>query len=124
MSLNRIFSLACLACLVTFYSCQSNSEQGPCEYHEEIFNFTIVDVSPDPEKENHMIVLVDFDGNISYAEKVQNLEDTRNVNTTINWVEKNHITIGNQYNGTLHKKVEGSGDCDEEIIDWNQSFVH
>jgi hypothetical protein len=83
----------------------------------------VIDVLDDPDRENHHIVLVDFDGNIRFAEDTQNLEDVRDVNTTVDFVINNHIKTGNIYRGVYHKKIEGSGDCLEEIIDWEQKLL-
>ncbi|MGB0806119.1 MAG: hypothetical protein ACPGRC_05465 [Salibacteraceae bacterium] len=107
---------------LSLHSCISNSPTGPCEYNEERFRMTIIDIIPDVKDSNHTTVLVDFDGNIRYAEKSYSLEEIRDVKTTSVFVEKNNLKTGNIYRGTLHKKVEGTGNCEDEIIQWENSF--
>ena len=105
-----------------FASCSTNSNTGPCDYTAEKFNMHVLDVSPDPQDENLYIILVDFDGNISYAEGSHTMSEVRNVKTDFDFVVDNNIKVGSIYTGTVHKKVENSGDCEEEIIDWGQKL--
>ena len=111
-----------IALSILFASCQNNSQSGPCDYSEEKFNMTVIDVLEDSEQENHFIVLVDFDGNIRFSAETQNLEDIRDVKTNLDFIVKNNIKTGNIYRGVVHQKLEGSGDCEEEIIDWDHNF--
>jgi hypothetical protein len=104
-------------------SCESGKTIKPCDYTEEKFNMTILDVQEDPEHEYMYTVLVDFDGNISYADKTHNLTEIRNVKTDYDFITNNHITVGRVYTGTVHIKVEGSGDCENEIVDWDQKLI-
>lgn len=103
-------------------SCQSNNNSGPCDYSEEKFEMLIVDILEDEEDDDHLIVLVDFSGNTPYSNDTWKLEDVRNVKTTMKFVQNNHITPGYIYSGTIYNKIEGSGDCEDEFIDWDQSF--
>ncbi|MFT6322916.1 MAG: hypothetical protein ACJAWO_000462 [Halieaceae bacterium] len=82
----------------------------------------IIDVIPKEENENDFTVWVDFDGNVKYASETQKLEDIRNVKTDLDFIVKNHIKAGSIYQGICHKKVEGSGDCEEEIWEWENGF--
>ena len=100
----------------------SNSGSGPCDYTEEKFNMFVVDVVEDSTQENMLIVLVDFDGNIEWANESPTLSEVRNVTTDFDFIVNNHIKPGSIYTGTIHKKVPGSGDCEEEIIDWDQKM--
>lgn len=111
-----------LLSLGTIISCDSESSSGPCDYTEEKFNMHILDISKDKNDENLYIVLVDFDGNISYAEGTHTLSEIRNVKTDVDFVINNHIKTGNIYSGTVHLKVPGTGDCENEIIDWDQKL--
>lgn len=111
-----------LSTLVSIFSCQSPSSNGPCNYTEEKFNMTIVDVIQDTNNENHYTVLVDFDGNIKYANKTQNLEEVRGVHTDFDFIINNHIKAGNIYKGVCHLKVKDSGNCEDEFFEWDNSF--
>lgn len=104
-------------------SCESNKTVKPCDYTQEKFNMTIIDVQENPEQEHMYIVLVDFDGNISYADKTYTLEEVRDVKTDFDFITTNHITVGRMYTGTVHVKKEGSGDCEDEIVDWDQKLT-
>lgn len=103
-------------------ACSESESNGPCEYTKEKFNMKILDVLDDPDDENMFIILVDLDGNISFAEGSHTLSEVRNVVTNYNFVVNNHITIGNIYTGTVHQMVSGSGNCEKEIIDWDQKL--
>ena len=104
-------------------SCGSNTKSGPCDYTDEKFNMYIVDVAEDPNQENMYIITVDFDGAISYANSSHTLSEVRNVVTDYDFVINNHMKPGTIYTGTVHLKKEGSGDCEDEIIDWNQKLI-
>tara|TARA_R110002050_G_scaffold80768_1_gene172724 strand:- start:33336 stop:33596 length:261 start_codon:yes stop_codon:yes gene_type:complete len=82
----------------------------------------IIDVKQDPDDESNFIVAVDFDGNVSYADQSLTLDEVRDVQTNMDFIINNNIKVGNVYSGTAHIKVKGSGDCVEEIIDWNQKL--
>ena len=116
------FSVLVSTMLLTV-SCGSNTNSGPCDYTEEKFNMYIVDVAEDPAQENMYIITVDFDGNISYANSSHTLSEVRDVVTDYDFVINNHIKAGTIYKGTVHLKVEGTGDCEDEIIDWNQKLI-
>lgn len=118
-SITSMFIFLALGMLV---SCGNNTNSGPCDYTQEKFNMRIIDISEDPNDKNLYNVLVDFDGNISYAEGTHTFAEVRDVKTDVNFVERNSIKVGNIYTGTVHKKVEGSGDCEDQIIDWDQKI--
>lgn len=99
-----------------------NSNSGPCDYSEEKFNMFIIDVIEDSTSENMYIVLVDFDGNVSLAEETTTLSEARNVTTDYDFIVNNNIKANTTYTGTVHIKVPGSGDCEDEIIDWDQKL--
>lgn len=122
MKLFPVALLTFIMSLSTFVSCTSGGSTGPCEYTEEKFRMTIVDVQPTPEDSSIYVVLVDFDGNIPYAEDTHTFEEIRNVKTTRNFVFNNHIEVGNIYRGILHQVVEGTGNCDKEIFEWETGF--
>ena len=103
-------------------SCSTNSSTGPCDYTSEKFNMHVLDVSPDPADDNLYIILVDFDGNISYAEGSHTMGEVRNVKTDLDFVVNNNIRVGSIYTGTVHQKIKGTGNCEEEIIDWGQKL--
>ncbi len=105
-----------------FISCGNHSNSGPCDYTQEKFNMRVIDISEDPNDENMYIVLVDFDGNIEYADGSHTFAEIRDVKTDIDFVIRNSIKEGNIYTGTVHKKVEGTGDCEDQIIDWDQKI--
>ena len=69
------------------WSCQSQTATGPCEYTEEKFNMIIIDVIQKDDNENEFTVLVDFDGNVSYASETHTLEEIRNVKTDLDFVK-------------------------------------
>ncbi len=114
--------LLLIFCIYFLSSCESNSQTGPCDYSEEKFEMLIVDILEDMEDEEHLIVLVDFSGNTPYSSETWKLEEVRNVKTTMKFVQKNHVKPGNIYSGTIYNKIKGSGNCEEEFIDWDQSF--
>jgi len=103
-------------------SCNDAKSTGPCDYTKEKFNMRVIDVSEDSENENMYIVLVDFDGNVKWANETHTMSEIRNVTTDYDFIIRNNIRNGAVYTGTVHKKVEGSGNCDEEIVDWNQKL--
>lgn len=119
-----IFTIILISTLQVFNSCSDsiNSGSGPCDYTEEKFNMFVVDVLEDTTQENMFIVLVDFDGNIEWANESPTLSEVRNVTTDFDFIINNHIKPGSIYTGTIHKKVPGSGDCEDEIIDWHQKL--
>jgi len=123
MKLNIFYSAVIIILLQSLTSCDENQNTGPCEYKEEKFNMTIIDVMEDSTQENMYIVYVDFDGNIEWAKETHTLSEIRNVTTDFDFVTTNHIEPGRVYNGTLFKKIEGSGDCDDRIVDWNQRLI-
>ena len=102
--------------------CNDSSNQGPCDYTEHKFNMTIIDVREDSVNTELFVVLVDFDGDIDWAENTHTLTEVRNIKTTYDFVVNNNIKSGNIYSGTIHKLVPGSGNCDEKIIDWDQKL--
>lgn len=104
-------------------SCTDNTQSGPCDYTEEKFNMRIIDVSEDPENNDMYVVLVDFDGNISYAEGQHTLAEVREVTTNFDFVINNNIKVGNIYTGTVHKRVGESTHCEDQIIDWDQKLI-
>ena len=108
--------------LSSLVSCNEAPDQGPCDYTEEEFNMRVIDVSENPEEENMYIVLVDFDGNIDYAEGQHTFAEVRNVTTDFDFVINNNIKVGNIYTGTVHKRIGESTHCDEQIIDWDQKL--
>ena len=109
--------------LLLTVSCDTSSSSGPCDYTEEKFSMYIVDVVEDPDNENMYIVTVDFDGNISYANSPHTLDEVRNVVTDYDFIINNNIKAGSIYKGTVHIKIEGTGNCEKEIIDWNQKLI-
>jgi hypothetical protein len=111
-----------LLSLSTFISCNTESNSGPCDYTQEKFNMRIIDVSQDKNDESMYIVSVDFDGNISYAEGSHTLSEIRNVKTDLDFIVRNHIENGITYSGTVHTKTSGTGNCEDEIIDWDQKL--
>ncbi|UTW66108.1 hypothetical protein KFE94_15855 [bacterium SCSIO 12643] len=117
-----IASLFVFLSLRMLVSCGNNTNSGPCDYTQEKFNMRIIDVSEDPHDKNMYIVLVDFDGNIEYAEGTHTFAEIRDVKTDVDFVVRNHIEEGNIYTGTVHKKVEGTGNCEDQIIDWDQKL--
>jgi hypothetical protein len=119
-NIQSIITIVALCSIIV--SCATNSNTGPCDYTAEKFNMHVLDVSPDPKDENLYIILVDFDGNISYAEGSHTMSEVRNVKTDLDFVVDNNIRVGSIYTGTVHKKVEGTGNCEEEIIDWGQKL--
>jgi hypothetical protein len=119
MKINKILIFITLS---TFYSCSTSSPSGPCEYVEEKFNMRVLDVIEDPNDTNLYIVPVDFDGNISYASGTHTFSEVRNVVTDYDFIVRNEIRPGSIYTGTAHIKVEGTGNCEKEIIDWNQKL--
>ena len=114
--------LRIIFCVYFLSSCQSNNNTGPCDYSEEKFEMLIVDILEDKEDDNHLIVLVDFSGDTPYSQETWNLEDIRNVKTTLKFVQQNNVKPGSIYSGTIYNKIENSGSCEEEFIDWDQSF--
>lgn len=122
MNIYRFKSLFLFLLLISLFSCESNTNTGPCEYTQEKFNMIIIDILADEENPSKQIVLVDFDGNVHYADKTHSLEEIRNVKTTTAFVEKNNLKVGNIYKGVLHQKVENSGNCENEIVQWENSF--
>lgn len=105
-----------------FYSCTDAKNTGPCDYDEQKFNMTIVEVAEDTMKENMYIVYVSFDGNIEWANGLQILSEVRNVTTDFDFIVDNGIAEGNIYSGTYYKKISGSNNCEDPIVDWNQKM--
>jgi hypothetical protein len=118
----RFKSLIIIFLLSSLAGCQSNTSTGPCEYNEEKFNMKIIDILNKEGDPNTFIVLVDFDGNVRFSDRTYSLEEIREVKTTATFVEKNNLRVGSIYKGVMHKKVEGTGNCDDEIIQWHNSF--
>jgi hypothetical protein len=122
MRIKQLGFVIALVSITTLFSCSDTSNSGPCDYTQEKFNMRIIDVLEDPENENMFIVQVDFDGNVSYADQSLTLGEVRNVETNLDFVVRNNIKPGNIYSGTAHIKVEGTGECEDQIIDWDQKL--
>lgn len=113
-----LFAIVCTSLI----GCNGTPNQGPCDYTEHKFNMTIIDVLEDSVDTDLFVVLVDFDGNIDWAENTHTLTEVRNIKTSYDFVVNNNIRPGSIYSGTIHKLVPGSGNCDERIIDWDQKL--
>ena len=111
-----------LVAISTFISCTDTKSSGPCDYDEQKFNMTVIEVTEDSTQENMYVVYVDFDGNIEWANELQILSEVRDVTTDFDFIVGNGIAAGNIYTGTFYKKISGSNECEDTIVDWNQKL--
>jgi len=120
---SKVFIISVAIILLHSLTACNTGQTGPCDYSEEKFNMTIVDVLEDPSQENLYIIYVDFDGNIEWANETHTLSEIRNVTTDFDFITNNHIEPGRVYTGTFYKIIEGSGNCEDSIVDWNQKLI-
>ena len=104
------------------FSCIGSKNSGPCDYDEQKFNMTVIEVNEDSTQENMYVVYVSFDGNIEWANGLQILSEVRNVTTDFDFIVGNGIAAGNIYTGTFFKKISGSEECENIVVDWNQKM--
>lgn len=122
MTKQFLFISLVLSSLSFLTSCTDGASSGPCDYTEEKFNMRVINVAEDPDHEHMYIVTVDFDGNVKWAEGQHTMAEIRNVTTDVDFIINNNIREGAVYTGTMFKVVPGSGNCEDDIVDWGQKL--
>lgn len=122
MKLQLNISLFIFTISMMLSSCAEPTTSGPCDYTEERFKMHIMDVRPNPENEDLMVVDVDFDGNIDWVNASMTLNEVLNFPTDTNFIKHYKIKPGNIYTGSFHQKVENSGNCTDYYIGWDQKL--
>lgn len=120
---NLIFTiLGFLSFLFTNCGMNNNSSNELCDYHAEQFNMNIISVASLPDDSTMFEVIVDFDGNVPYAESTHNLMEVRDVHTDLDFIIRNNVRVGQIYKGTLYSLKNDASDCDKEIFDWDNKL--
>jgi hypothetical protein len=109
--------------LISLFLASCQEQSGPCEWYEtksiaEVVSVDAFDVNA--EGDSLYRVGLQFDGTV-YAEKIQYLEDLKEMEITSSTLAKNRIQVGIRYK-TIVSELK-SGNCKAPILSFETRIV-
>lgn len=116
----RIIIAATTAVFILFSACSSsNNGEGECYYDRVDTMAEVMEIKPHPDGEGKIQVIMDFKAS-PLAFEPQELGALKDYNIDHDWLERNHIKIGNKYEVVVSSIT--SGDCIPQFISFNHAF--
>ena len=117
-SLSKLL-VAATTSLFFFVACSSSPDGGECHYDRVDTMAEVIELKPHPEGNGRISVIMDFKAS-PLAFKNQELGELKSLKIDHDFLVRNHIELGNQYEVVVTTLT--SGDCTPQFVSFNHSF--